>query len=310
MKVIYFDISQNTFSICSRLNSLGFHLKFTTEPLNKTTINLCNDFDVVVLLSSSYEFDSVILSKLQEMGVRLLVVTRNTKRNIDFNLINNQLKIKVAQVDLFDNELFNFTILKTMINSLSPAIKDNNFLVQQNILSKKILLMGNDNISDFLDNTLRALGFKNIFCFSFNNINNSNKKNYVTWENITNNFDVISIQENYFLDPGWINEKWLKSLKHDVCVLNNLTENLHNWNSVKNYLSLNPKFNYVCNFIDTSVLSELKNLKTDAKTYNNFLLNLIPQFCNIQHFENFIKRLNEVIFTFGTTSRTKAIVDK
>lgn len=309
MKVIYFDISQGTFNICNKLNSFGFNLNFTTEPLNKNTINLCNDFDVLVLLSSNYQFDSDILFKLQEMGIRLIVVTKHTKKNIDFNLINNQLKIKVAQVDLFDNELFNFAIFKSMINSLSTK-NNENFLVQQNTLNKKILLMGQDKTSDFLDNALRNIGFKNIFYFSSNAINNSNIKKYITWDKVNNYFDVISIQENYFDSLNWINENWLLRLKSDACVLNNLNENLHNWNSIKNYLSMNPKFNYVCNFIDTSGLSELIDLKNDANSYNNFFLNLIPQFCNIDHFERFINRLNEVIFVFGTTSRTKAIVDK
>lgn len=309
MKVIYFDISKNTFNICTRLNSLGFNLSFTNQPLNKSTVNLCNDFDVVVLLSSNYEFDSFILSRLQEMGIRLIVVTRYTKKNIDFDLINNQLKIKVAQVDLFDNELFNLSIFKSMINSL--ATKNNeNFLVQQNILNKKIVLIGNNKTNEFLDNILRELGFRNIFYYGFNANNNLNSKKNITWENINNNFDVISIQENYFISPGWINEKWLSVLKPDACVLNNLTEHLHNWASVKNYLSLNPKFNYVCNFIDTSSVGELQLLKNDARIYNNFFLNLIPQFCNIQNFENFVNKLNEIIFTFGTTSRTKAIIDK
>lgn len=309
MKVIYFDISQNTFNICRKLNSLGFNLSFTNQPLNKTTVNLCNDFDVLVLLSSNYEFDSFILSRLQEMGIRLIVVTKHTKKNIDFNLINNQLKIKVAQVDLFDNELFNLTMFKSMIDSLVPK-NNENFLVQQNILNKKIALIGDNKDSEFLDNILRELGFRNIFYYSFNPDNNLGSKKYITWENINNNFDVISIQKNYFISPIWINEKWLSTLKPDVCVLNNLTEHLHNWTSVKNYLSCNPKFNYVCNFIDTSPIGELQLLKKEARIYNNFSLNLVPQFCNIQSFENFLNKLNEVIFTFGTTSRTKAIIDK
>lgn len=309
MKVIYFDISQNTFNICRKLNSLGFNLSFTNQSLNKNTVNLCNDFDIVVLLSSNYEFDSFILSRLQEMGVRLIVVTRYTKENIDFNLINNQLKIKVAQVGLFDNELFNLTMFKSMIDSLVPKSNEN-FLVQQNILNKKIALIGDNETSEFLDETLRKLGFRNIFYCIFNVKNNLGSKKYITWENINNSFDVISVQESYFINPGWINEKWLSTLKSDVCVLNNLTKHLHNWNSVKNYLSLNPKFNYVCNFIDTLPINELQLLKNDARIYNNFFLNLVPQFCNIQNFENFINKLNEVIFIFGTTSRTKAIIDK
>lgn len=309
MKVIYFDISQNTFNICRKLNSLGFNLSFTNQSLNKTTVNLCNDFDVLVLLSSNYEFDSFILSRLQEMGIRLIVVTKHTKKNIDFNLINNQLKIKVAQVDLFDNELFNLTMFKSIIDSLVPK-NNENFLVQQNILNKKIAFIGDNKASKFLDNILRELGFRNIFYYSFNANNNLSSKKYITWENINNNFDVISIQENYSISSGWINEKWLSTLKPDVCVLNNLTEHLHNWTSVKNYLSRNPKFNYVCNFIDTSSIGGLQLLKKEARIYNNFSLNLVPQFCNIQNFENFLNKLNEVIFTFGTTSRTKAIIDK
>lgn len=309
MKVIYFDISQNTFNICRKLNSLGFNLSFTNQSLNKATVNLCNDFDVLVLLSSNYEFDSFILSRLQEMGIRLIVVTKHTKKNIDFNLINNQLKIKVAQVDLFDNELFNLTMFKSIIDSLVPK-NNENFLVQQNILNKKIAFIGDNKASKFLDNILRELGFRNIFYYSFNANNNLSSKKYITWENINNNFDVISIQENYSISSGWINEKWLSTLKPDVCVLNNLTEHLHNWTSVKNYLSRNPKFNYVCNFIDTSSIGGLQLLKKEARIYNNFSLNLVPQFCNIQNFENFLNKLNEVIFTFGTTSRTKAIIDK
>lgn len=309
MKVIYFDISQNTFNICRKLNSLGFNLSFTNQSLNKTTVNLCNDFDVLVLLSSNYEFDSFILSRLQEMGIRLIVVTKHTKKNIDFNLINNQLKIKVAQVDLFDNELFNLTMFKSIIDSLVPK-NNENFLVQQNILNKKIAFIGDNKASKFLDNILRELGFRNIFYYSFNANNNLSSKKYITWENINNNFDVISIQENYSISSGWINEKWLSTLKPDVCVLNNLTEHLHKWTSVKNYLSRNPKFNYVCNFIDTSSIGGLQLLKKEARIYNNFSLNLVPQFCNIQNFENFLNKLNEVIFTFGTTSRTKAIIDK
>lgn len=309
MKVIYFDISQNTFNICRKLNSLGFNLSFTNQSLNKATVNLCNDFDVLVLLSSNYEFDSFILSRLQEMGIRLIVVTKHTKKNIDFNLINNQLKIKVAQVDLFDNELFNLTMFKSIIDSLVPK-NNENFLVQQNILNKKIAFIGDNKASKFLDNILRELGFRNIFYYSFNANNNLSSKKYITWENINNNFDVISIQENYSISSGWINEKWLSTLKPDVCVLNNLTEHLHNWTSVKNYLSRNPKFNYVCNFINTSSIGGLQLLKKEARIYNNFSLNLVPQFCNIQNFENFLNKLNEVIFTFGTTSRTKAIIDK
>lgn len=311
MKVIYFDISQITFNICNKLNSFNFNLKFTTEPLNKNTVNLCNDFDVVVLLSSNYQFDSDILSKLQGMGIRLIVVTEHTKKNIDFNLINSQLKIKVAQVDLFDNELFNFSIFKSTINSLSPK-NNESFLVQQNTLNKKILLIGENKTSKFLEHSLRNLGFTSIFYFNYFAVLNSelNNKKYITWDKVNNYFDVISIQENYFLNSNWINKKWLSCLKVDAYVLNNLSEHLHNWDSVKNYLSNNPKFNYVCNFIDTSFFCELKELKKDAKSYKNFSLNLIPQFCNIAHFERFINRLNDIIFTFGTTSRTKAIVDK
>ena len=227
MRIAMFDSKPYDIESFQKLNNPSIEYTFFEEKLSLKTIKLAEGYDgVIVFVNDNINKD--VIDKLDEMGIRLLLLRSAGYNNVDLYAAKD--KIKVYRVPAYSPESvaeYAMALLLTSIRRTHKAYirsRDFNFslngLVGFNLHNKTVGVIGTGKIGKAFINICRGFGM-NILAYDKYPDPNLEGIKYVTLEELFKESDIISLHcpltvENTYM----INKFSINMMKKGVVIIN------------------------------------------------------------------------------------------
>ena len=227
MRIAMFDSKPYDIESFQKLNNPNIEYTFFEEKLSCKTIKLAEGYDgVIVFVNDNINKD--VINKLNEMGIKLLLLRSAGYNNVD--LIAAKGKIKVYRVPAYSPESvaeYAMALLLTSIRRTHKAYirsRDFNFslngLVGFNLYNKTVGVIGTGKIGKAFINICKGFGMNILAYDKFPDTSLTGVK-YVTLEELFKESDIISLHcpltvENTYM----INKFSINMMKKGVVIIN------------------------------------------------------------------------------------------
>ena len=227
MRIAMFDSKPYDIESFQKLNNPSIEYTFFEEKLSLKTIKLAEGYDgVIVFVNDNINKD--VIDKLDEMGIRLLLLRSAGYNNVDLYAAKD--KIKVYRVPAYSPESvaeYAMALLLTSIRRTHKAYirsRDFNFslngLVGFNLHNKTVGVIGTGKIGKAFINICRGFGM-NILAYDKYPDNSLTDVKYVSLEELFKESDIISLHcpltvENTYM----INKFSINMMKKGVVIIN------------------------------------------------------------------------------------------
>ena len=227
MRIAMFDSKPYDIESFQKLNNPSIEYTFFEEKLSCKTIKLAEGYDGVIVFVND-NINEEVINKLNEMGIKLLLLRSAGYNNVDLYAAKD--KIKVYRVPAYSPESvaeYAMALLLTSIRRTHKAYirsRDFNFslngLVGFNLHNKTVGVIGTGKIGKAFINICKGFGM-NILAFDKYPDQSLTDVKYVSLEELFKESDIISLHcpltvENTYM----INKFTINMMKKGVVIIN------------------------------------------------------------------------------------------
>ena len=227
MRIAMFDSKPYDIESFQKINNPSIEYTFFEEKLSCKTMKLAEGYDGVIVFVND-NINEEVINKLNEMGIKLLLLRSAGYNNVDLYAAKD--KIKVYRVPAYSPESvaeYAMALLLTSIRRTHKAYirsRDFNFslngLVGFNLHNKTVGVIGTGKIGKAFINICRGFGM-NILAFDKYPDNSLTDVKYVSLEELFKESDIISLHcpltvENTYM----INKFTINMMKKGVVIIN------------------------------------------------------------------------------------------
>ncbi len=227
MRIAMFDSKPYDIESFQKLNNPSIEYTFFEEKLSCKTIKLAEGYDGVIVFVND-NINEEVINKLNEMGIKLLLLRSAGYNNVDLYAAKD--KIKVYRVPAYSPESvaeYAMALLLTSIRRTHKAYirsRDFNFslngLVGFNLHNKTVGIIGTGKIGKAFINICKGFGM-NILAFDKYPDTSLTDVKYVSLEELFKESDIISLHcpltvENTYM----INKFTINMMKKGVVIIN------------------------------------------------------------------------------------------
>lgn len=227
MRIAMFDSKPYDIESFQKLNNPSIEYTFFEEKLSLKTIKLAEGYDGVIVFVND-NINEEVINKLNEMGIKLLLLRSAGYNNVDLYAAKD--KIKVYRVPAYSPESvaeYAMALLLTSIRRTHKAYirsRDFNFslngLVGFNLHNKTVGVIGTGKIGKAFINISKGFGM-NILAYDKYPDNSLTGVKYVSLEELFKESDIISLHcpltvENTYM----INKFTINMMKKGVVIIN------------------------------------------------------------------------------------------
>ncbi len=227
MRIAMFDSKPYDIESFQKLNNPSIEYTFFEEKLSCKTIKLAEGYDGVIVFVND-NINEEVINKLNEMGIKLLLLRSAGYNNVDLYAAKD--KIKVYRVPAYSPESvaeYAMALLLTSIRRTHKAYirsRDFNFslngLVGFNLHNKTVGVIGTGKIGKAFINICKGFGM-NILAFDKYPDTSLTDVKYVSLEELFKESDIISLHcpltvENTYM----INKFTINMMKKGVVIIN------------------------------------------------------------------------------------------
>ena len=227
MRIAMFDSKPYDIESFQKLNNPSIEYTFFEEKLSCKTIKLAEGYDGVIVFVND-NINEEVINKLNEMGIKLLLLRSAGYNNVDLYAAKD--KIKVYRVPAYSPESvaeYAMALLLTSIRRTHKAYirsRDFNFslngLVGFNLHNKTVGVIGTGKIGKAFINICKGFGM-NILAFDKYPDTSLTGVKYVSLEELFKESDIISLHcpltvENTYM----INKFTINMMKKGVVIIN------------------------------------------------------------------------------------------